>query len=78
MLKIPLQKWWEPVRLLVKLVRPGSGLGRYQTGPNSKFEFEFKKMKKFQKISKNTSKCDESNGVKFSQKCVRLTYFSGI
>ena len=24
-------------------VRPGSGLGRYQTDPNSKFKFEFKK-----------------------------------
>ena len=23
--------------------RPGYGLGRYQTGPNSKFKFEFKK-----------------------------------
>ena len=26
-------------------VRPGYGLGRYQTGPNSKFKFEFKKIK---------------------------------
>jgi len=34
------------------------------TGPNSKFKFEFKKMKKSQKILKNTSSCDESNGVK--------------
>ena len=25
--------------------RSGSGLGRYQTSPNSKFKFEFKKMK---------------------------------
>ena len=25
--------------------RPSFGLGRYQTGPNSKFKFEFKKMK---------------------------------
>ena len=25
--------------------RSGSGLGRYQTGPNSKFKFEFKKIK---------------------------------
>jgi hypothetical protein len=31
----------------VKPVRPGFGLGRYQTGPNSKFKFEFKKMKNF-------------------------------
>ena len=58
--------------------RSGSGLGRYQTGPNSKFKFEFKKRKNFQKNSKNTSRCDESNGVKFSQKFVRLTYFLGI
>ena len=39
---------WEPVRLdrlPVKPVRPGSGLGRYETGPNSKFKFELKKMK---------------------------------
>ena len=26
-------------------VRPGYGLGRYQTGPNSKFKFKFKKIK---------------------------------
>ena len=66
-----LQNRWEPVR-------SGFGLGRYQTGPNSKFKFEFKKMKNFQKFFKNTLRCDESNGVKFSQKFVRLTYFSGI
>ena len=30
---------------LTKPVRPGYGLGRYQTGPNSKFKFEFKKIK---------------------------------
>ena len=30
-------------RLPVKPVRPGYGLGRYQTGPNSKFKFELKK-----------------------------------
>ena len=61
---------WQPVqfdRLPVKPVRPGLDLGRYQTGPNSKFKFEFKKMKNSQKISKNTSRCDKSNGVKFSQ-----------
>ena len=43
-----LQNRWEPVRfdrLLVKPVRPGTGLVRYETGPNSKFKFEFKKMK---------------------------------
>ena len=59
-------------RLPVKPVRPGSGLGRYQTGPNSKFKFEFKKMKNSQKIPKNTSRCDESNGVKFSKKFIHL------
>ena len=32
-------------------VRSGSGLGRYQTGPNSKFKFKFKKMKNSQKNS---------------------------
>ena len=53
-------------------IRLGSGLDRYQTGPNSKFKFKFKKMKNSQKISKNTSRCDESNGVKFSQKFVHL------
>src|SRR6185437_1298369 len=66
---------WEPVRfdrLPVKSVRSGSGLGRYQTGPNSKFKFEFKKMKKSQKNPKNISRCGESNGVKFSQKFVHL------
>ena len=52
--------------------RSGSGLDRYQTGPNSKFKFKFKKMKNSQKIPKNTSRCDESNGVKFSQKFVHL------
>ena len=31
-----------------------------------------KKMKNSQKISKNISRCDESNGVKFSQKFVHL------
>ena len=56
----------------VKPVRPGSGLGRYQTGPNSKFKFESKNEKFLKKISKNTSRCDESNGVKFSQKFVYL------
>ena len=65
----------EPVRfdrLPVKPVRSGFGLGRYQTGPNSKFKFEFKKMKNSLKIPKNTSRCDESNGVKFFQKFVHL------
>ena len=52
--------------------RPGSGLDRYQTGPNSKFKFKFKKMKNSQKVPKNTSWCDESNGVKFSKKFIHL------
>ena len=37
---------WEPVRfdrLPVKPVPSGFGLGRYKTGPNSKFKFKFKK-----------------------------------
>jgi hypothetical protein len=34
------------------------------TSPNSKIEFEFKKMKKSHKFLKNTSRCVESNGVK--------------
>jgi len=32
-------------------IRRGSGLNRYQTGPNLKFKFEFKKMKNSQKNS---------------------------
>ena len=39
---------WKPVRfdrLPVKPVRIGSGSGRYPIGQNSKFKFEFKKMK---------------------------------
>ena len=55
--------------------RSGSGLGWYQTDPNSKFKFEFQKMKNFQKIPKNTSSCDESNGVKFFQIFIHLVYF---
>ena len=31
----------------VKPVRPGTGLVRYETGPNLKLKFEFKKMKNF-------------------------------
>ena len=49
----------------IKLVRAGSGSGRFQTGPNSKFKFEFKKIENSKKNPKNTSSCDESNGVKF-------------
>ena len=66
---------WEPVRfdrLPAKPVRLGSGLDRYQTGPNLKFKFKFKKMKNSQKIPKNTSRCDESNGVKFFKNFVHL------
>ena len=33
----------------VKPVRPGTGSVRYETGPNSKFKFEFKKNEKFPK-----------------------------
>ena len=45
--------------------RFGFGLGRYQTGPNS--NLNSKKWKIPKKIPKNTSRCDESNGIKFSQ-----------
>ena len=47
-----LQNRWELIRfdrLPVKLVRTGSGLVRYETGQNSKFKFELKKMKNSQK-----------------------------
>ena len=74
----PKKKKIEFDRLPVKPARSGSGLGRYQIGPNSKFKFKLKKMKNSQKNPKNTSRCDESNGIKFSQKFVRLTYFSDI
>ena len=53
-------------RLPVKPVRTGSGSVRYETGPNSKFKFKFKKLKKSQKNPINISRCDESNGVKFA------------
>jgi len=75
------KNWPEPVqkpRLLVKPIRTGSGLGRFQTGPNLKFKFEFKKMKNSQKNSKNTSSCDKSNGVNFFQIFVHLVYFASI
>ena len=39
-------------RLPVKPVRTGSGLDRFQTGPNLKFKFEFKKIKNSQKLLK--------------------------
>ena len=44
-----LQNRWEPIwfdQLSVKPVRSNFGLGRYQTGPNSKFKFDFKKILK--------------------------------
>ena len=41
-----------------------AGTGRFQTAPIQNLKFEFKKMKNSQKIPKNTSSCDESNGVK--------------
>ena len=56
----------------------GTGSGRFQTGPNLKFKFEFQKIKKFQKIPKNTSSCDNFNGVKFYQIFIHLVYFAGM
>ena len=53
-------------------VRPGSGLGWYQIGPNSKFKFKFKINEKISKNPRNTSRCDDSNGVKFSKKFIYL------
>ena len=61
---------WEPVRfdrLPVKPIRPGSGLDRYQTGPNSKFKFKFKKwkiLKKFLKILQGATNLMVSNFLK--------------
>jgi len=63
---------WEPVRFNRLPVRSGSGLGRYQTGPNSKFKFKLKNKKFPKKFPKNISRCDEYNGIKFSQKFVHL------
>jgi hypothetical protein len=40
-----------------------TGSGRFPTGPNSKYKFEFKKWKKSHKILKNISRCVEFNGV---------------
>ena len=64
---------WEPVRfdrLLVKPVRPGSGLDRYQTGPNLKFKFKFfkknKKSQKFLKILQGATNLMVSNFLKNS------------
>ena len=60
-----LQNRWEPVRP----VRPGSGLGRYQTGPNSKFKFDLKKMKnskRFLKILQGATNLMVSNFLKNS------------
>jgi hypothetical protein len=52
--------------------------GRFPTGSNSKFEFEFKKMKNSQKILRNTLRCVEFNGVKNFQIFIHLAYFAGI
>ena len=74
-----LTKPWEPVRfdqLPVKPVWADYGFGRYPTSPNSKFKFEFKKLKNSQIIPKNTLRCDESNGVKFFQIFIHLVYFA--
>ena len=57
-------------------VRAGSGSGRFQTSPNSKFKLKFRKMKNSQKIPKNISRYDESNGVKFSQIFDHLLWFA--
>ena len=64
--------------LPVKPVRAGCGSGRFQTGLNSNFKFKFQKIKNSQKIPKNTSSCDESNGVNFFQIFVHLVYFASI
>jgi len=56
--------------------RTGTGLVRYETGQILKFEFEFIKMKNSQKIPKNISRYDESNGVKFSQIFDHLVWFA--
>ena len=53
-----------------------TGLVRYETGQILKFEFEFIKMKNSQKIPKNISRYDESNGVKFSQIFDHLVWFA--
>ena len=60
----------KPVETGPARFRFGFGLGRYQTGPNS--NLNSKKWKIPKKIPKNTLRCDESNGVKFSQKFVHL------
>ena len=53
--------------------------GPVSNRPKFKIQIWIQKMKNFQKkIPKNTSRCDESNSVKFSQKFVCLTYFSSI
>ena len=46
--------------------------------PKFKIQIWIKKMKKSQKIPKNTSSCDESNGVNIFQIFVHLVYFAGI
>ena len=59
-----------------KTVGNRTGLVRYETGQILKFEFEFIKMKNSQKIPKNISRYDESNGVKFSQIFDHLVWFA--
>ena len=46
--------------------RFGFDLDQYQTGPNSKFKFEFKKMKKFLKILQGAKNLMVSNFLKIS------------
>ena len=54
----------------VKPVRTGSDSGRFETGPNSKFKFEFQKMKnsqkKFLKILQGATNLMVSNFLKYS------------
>ena len=59
------------------------GPARFWFGPvpnrlKFKIQIWIQKNEKFPKNPKNTSRCDESNGVNFFQKFVGVTYFSGI
>jgi hypothetical protein len=58
--------------LLGRVNQTGSDSGRFLTGPNSNFEFEFKTMKNSQNFLKNTSRSVESNCVKNFQLFVHL------
>ena len=54
-------------RVATMVHQTGFGLGRYQTGPNSKFEFELKKLKipkKFLKIFQGATNLIVSNFLK--------------